>query len=268
MKFKYIAVDVDGTLLDDYDHYDHQRLAADIQQLKQKGVTFIVASGNSLDALHSLFTPTLVNNYVAENGGRIIIAGHEILSHPHQPATVQALLNYAVSQLPVTDLISVSGASQTFIPAKFAAVPVPYYPHHAYFEHWTSIHEPVYNVNVNWHQQRLPQSQINQIVAKINRDFPMVNATYSGAYGIDILPQGVNKASGLNQFVKHTGGHLDQVVAIGDTSNDIEMVTNAGLGVAMQNATMDLKTIADQITAADNNHDGMLQELEQIFTLS
>ena len=96
----------------------------------------------------------------------------------------------------------------------------------------------------------------------------MVNATYSGAYGIDILPQGVNKASGLNQFVKHTGGHLDQVIAIGDTSNDIEMVTNAGLGVAMQNATMDLKTIADQITAVDNNHDGMLQELEQIFTLS
>lgn len=266
MNYKYLAVDVDGTLLDDQDHYNQQRLVSDIQKLKQVGVTFIIASGNSVDALYSLFDKHLINNYVAENGGRIIINGREIHGYPHQRATVKQLLSY-LKQLPPVDLMSVSGATQTFIPSRFQSVAVPYYPHHAYFAALSEITEPIYNVNINWQQQHLPQKQINQIVQQINHDFPGVNATYSGAYGIDILPKGVNKAVGLQCFVAQTAGRLDQVVAIGDTSNDIEMVKAAGLGVAMLNATPDLKTIADRITSADNNHDGMLQEIETIFNL-
>ncbi|MGM9882997.1 MAG: Cof-type HAD-IIB family hydrolase [Limosilactobacillus reuteri] len=266
MTYRYVAVDVDGTLLDDHDHYNRQRLATDIKKLAQLGITFIIASGNSLDALQNLFPRQLVNNYVAENGGRIIVDGQEHFNHPHQAMTVQALLKYVTTQLPAVDLLSVSGASRTFIPQRFNTVPVPYYPHHAYFRHWAEINEPVYNVNVNWYRQKLPPARINQIVDQLNQAFPDVNATYSGAYGIDILPQGVNKAAGLQKFISLTAGSLKELVAIGDTSNDIEMVSAAGLGIAMRNATADLKAVADRITALDNNHDGLLNELESLFS--
>lgn len=266
MTYKYVAVDVDGTLLDDHDHYDHQHLAATIQNLKRDGVTFIIASGNSVDALHTLFDERLVNNYVAENGGRIIIDGQEIHGYPHQMTTIKRLLDY-VHRLPPVDLMSVSGATQTFIPDRFRSIPVPYYPHHTYFTTIGELTEPVYNVNFNWQKRHLPQAQINQIVQQINRTFPEVNATYSGAYGIDILPRGVNKAVGLRRFVAQIGGNLNQVVAIGDTSNDIEMVSEVGLGVAMKNATPDLRAVADRVTSADNNHGGMLREIETLFKL-
>lgn len=267
MTFKYVAVDVDGTLLDDHDRYDRQRLARDIKLLKRSGITFLIASGNSVDALHSIFGKTLVRNYVAENGGRIIVNGVEELGHPHQKSTVNSLINF-MDQLPPVDLMSVSGAQQTYLPQKYATVPVPFYPHHAYFDSFTEVAEPVYNVNFSWYRQQLAQSKINSIVKLINHTLPEVNATYSGAYGIDILPQGVNKATGLQSFVDKTGGSLSEVVAIGDTSNDIEMITAAGLGIAMANATSDLKTVADRITSADNNHDGMLKEIEQLFNLA
>lgn len=266
MTYQYVAVDVDGTLLDDQDNYDHRRLATTIQKLRQRGVTFIIASGNSVDALHSLFDEHLVNNYVAENGGRIIINGKEIQEYPHRRTTIKRLLDYA-HHLPPVDLMSVSGATHTFIPDYFRSISVPYYPHHTYFTTIDEIAEPVYNVNFNWQQRHLPQEQINRIVQQINQNFPEVNATYSGAYGIDILPRGVNKAVGLRHFVAQTGGRLKQVVAIGDTSNDIEMVSEAGLGVAMRNATLDLKKVADLVTVADNNHDGMLREIETLFKL-
>lgn len=266
MTYKYVAVDVDGTLLDDQDNYDHQRLAATIRKLEQHGITFIIASGNSVDALQSLFDEQLVNNYVAENGGRIIINGEVIYGYPHQRATIKRLFDY-VHRLPPVDLMSVSGATQTFIPDRFRLIPVPYYPHHTYFTTIDKVSEPVYNVNFNWQRHHLPQEQINQIVQQINQAFPEVNATYSGAYGIDILPRGVNKAVGLRRFVTQTGGELKQVVAIGDTSNDIEMVSEAGLGVAMKNATPDLKEVADRVTVADNNHDGMLREIDALFNL-
>lgn len=267
MNYKYVAVDVDGTLLDDQDHYNRPRLTADIEKLKQLGVDFIIASGNSVDALHSLFKGCPITNYVAENGGRIIVNGREVHGYPHQWITVKRLWNY-LRQLPPVDLMSISGATQTFIPDRFRSVAVPYYPHHSYFTTLQEITEPAYNVNVNWQRQRLPQSRINQIVQQINHDFPEVNATYSGAFGIDILPTGVNKAVGLQRFVAQTGGQLSQVIAIGDTSNDVEMVKAAGLGVAMLNATPDLKSVADRITMAGNNNDGMLQEIEAIFKLS
>lgn len=58
---------------------------------------------------------------------------------------------------------------------------------------------------------------------------------------------------------------LDQVVAFGDTSNDIEMLSEVGYGYAMKNATADLLKVADKVTRYDNNHAGLLSEIEHQF---
>lgn len=73
-KHSYIAIDIDGTLLDDHDTYDINRFNRAVTTLQQRGYHFIVASGNGYDALKEIFKNSpMVNNFVAENGGRIII---------------------------------------------------------------------------------------------------------------------------------------------------------------------------------------------------
>ncbi|MCH3922799.1 HAD-IIB family hydrolase [Limosilactobacillus sp.] len=267
-KWRYVAIDVDGTLLDDQDHFAADRLNRDVQQLATRGVMFIVASGNSYDALQTIFHPCpAVQNFVAENGGRIIVNGKESFSQPHERKTIANLLDYVNGIVPQPDLLSLSGARQTFIAERFRDVPVPYYPHHAYFSRLADVNEPIYNLNLNWYLHHPPLAWIHNLVRQINRHFPKVHATYSGAWGIDILPAGVDKAVSLTQLIHSTGGEMHELVAFGDTSNDQEMIAEAGCGYAMKNATPDLLELADRTTQYDNNHDGLLREIEQLFQL-
>ena len=56
-KYRFIAIDVDGTLLDDNDKFDVNRLNQDIELLQRQNYHFIIASGNSYDALSTIFQP-------------------------------------------------------------------------------------------------------------------------------------------------------------------------------------------------------------------
>ena len=59
------------------------------------------------------------------------------------------------------------------------------------------------------------------------------------------------------------GLRKDQVMACGDSGNDLEMIRMAGLGVAMANAFPEVKAAADVITL-DNNHDGVAAAIETL----
>jgi hydroxymethylpyrimidine pyrophosphatase-like HAD family hydrolase len=56
----------------------------------------------------------------------------------------------------------------------------------------------------------------------------------------------------------------EQVIAVGDEANDAEMIAEAGLGIAMGNATSELKALAKHVTL-DLDHDGLAEALEPIF---
>jgi hypothetical protein len=58
--------------------------------------------------------------------------------------------------------------------------------------------------------------------------------------------------------------HPERVIAVGDEANDAEMVAEAGLGIAMGNATPELKALADRVTL-DHDHDGLAEALEGLF---
>jgi len=58
--------------------------------------------------------------------------------------------------------------------------------------------------------------------------------------------------------------HPERVIAVGDEANDAEMIAEAGLGIAMGNATPELKALADHVTL-DHDHDGLAEALEPLF---
>jgi Cof subfamily protein (haloacid dehalogenase superfamily) len=91
----------------------------------------------------------------------------------------------------------------------------------------------------------------------------LADLTYSSDNGlIELAAPGVSKATGLAQVTAILGVPLHRVVAFGDMPNDIAMLQAAGHGVAMGNAHVDVRTIADEITAS-NADDGVAKVLER-----
>ena len=81
---------------------------------------------------------------------------------------------------------------------------------------------------------------------------------------LDLAPAGVSKASGLESVCRRLGVHADDVLAIGDGRNDLEMLRWAGRGVAMGQAPDEVKAAADDVTGPVEA-DGAAVELERWF---
>ena len=79
----------------------------------------------------------------------------------------------------------------------------------------------------------------------------------------EITLSGINKAYGIQKVMDHLGITIDDVIAFGDGPNDYEMIEFAGTGVAMGNASEELKELADVITDTVSN-DGVYKAMEQL----
>jgi len=81
-----------------------------------------------------------------------------------------------------------------------------------------------------------------------------------------IMPIHSSKATALAYLLDEWGLSMTQVAAFGDDVNDVEMVAEAGLGVAMDNAVAEVKAVADRITAS-NNRDGVALVVEELLEI-
>jgi len=89
-----------------------------------------------------------------------------------------------------------------------------------------------------------------------------VHITKSKPHYLEFTHKEGTKGHAISFMADHIGCSLDEVIAIGDSWNDHEMIEVAGLGVAMGNALPKLKEIADYVTAS-NNDEGVRQVIEQ-----
>ena len=82
---------------------------------------------------------------------------------------------------------------------------------------------------------------------------------------LEIVPSGINKGEAVRMLCHLTGVPLEQAVAVGDAANDLPMIRTAGVGVAMANATEEVRRAADYITTNDNNHDGIAEVVKHFL---
>ncbi|KAB1204333.1 Sugar phosphatase YidA [Morella rubra] len=73
---------------------------------------------------------------------------------------------------------------------------------------------------------------------------------------LEIVPHGTSKGSGVKMLLDHLGITAEEIMAIGDGENDIEMLQLASLGVALSNGSEKTKAVAD-IIGASNDEDGV-----------
>lgn len=86
------------------------------------------------------------------------------------------------------------------------------------------------------------------------RSWGELEISNSSPNNIELNPQGVSKASALRSLCQWMGIGMSQVVAVGDSLNDIAAIREAGLGVAMGNAQEAVKQAADIITRTNDEH--------------
>jgi len=109
---------------------------------------------------------------------------------------------------------------------------------------------------------------LQDLLAALKAEFPAdklkCNAIYAPNYGLHVVecfaPQ-VNKWHGLTQLLRAWDLSADQVVAVGDDVNDVEMISQAGLGVAMGNAVEPVRAVA-RWQAPSNDAGGVAAAVE------
>lgn len=99
------------------------------------------------------------------------------------------------------------------------------------------------------------------------------NQIHVGVWGgprpiLELSRRGVSKTTGIKHLMATYHIPRGAVVAFGDEHNDAEMLSFAGHGVAMHNATPQIKAVADAITPQDNDYDGMAHYLADYLHLT
>ena len=115
------------------------------------------------------------------------------------------------------------------------------------------IAEPVTRVVI-----RAPDHSAEEF-SRLVDDLGLADTNYYTAW-LDLAPEGVSKASGLTNLCERLDISADEVLAVGDGNNDVEMLIWAGRGVAMGQAPETLKVVADHITGTIAE-DGLVTEL-------
>ena len=86
----------------------------------------------------------------------------------------------------------------------------------------------------------------------------------SEAFFLEIVPRGVDKAECLALLLDRLGLGREEMMACGDSYNDLTMIRYAGLGVAMANAKPEVKAVADFVTLS-NDEDGVAHAVERFI---
>lgn len=99
--------------------------------------------------------------------------------------------------------------------------------------------------------------------ALIEKTFPgRFNVLFSAPTFLEIMPQGVDKGEGIRRLGELYGIGTDEIMALGDSQNDLDMLKAAGFPVAMANAAEEVKAAVAYVTAS-NDDDGVAAAVEK-----
>ena len=258
---RLVAVDMDGTFLDDAMGYDRVRFAALHERMTALGIRFVVASGNQYFQLRSFFPDHPDTLYVAENGAYIAASTGELLVRPLD-RTAAAATWRSLAGWPGLHVV-VCGRTSAYVLTDadpgFVARIGRYFHRLASVDSFEDITDDVCKVTVACTPERT-----DQIVSALREELAYGGVVpVSGGNGaIDLIAPGVHKGSALVWLGAHLGIGTDEMIAFGDGGNDLEMLQTVGLGVAMPHASEQVRSAADAI-AESNNASGVIRFLEQ-----
>ena len=268
MDIKIIATDMDGTLLDPQGQLDLPRLEKILDQLDQRGVRFVIATGNEVHRMRQLLGHLAERVVlVVANGARIFEHNKLLQAQTWDDAMVDRVLGHFKGR-ECQDQFVVTGMNGGFVKKgtifteldKFMTpemIEKLYQRMHFVDEFDSSLFGGVLKMSMVVGEERS-----DAVLQEINDLFDGQIRAVSSGYGcIDILQTGIHKAWGLEELLKRWGLKSEQIMAFGDSENDIEMLELAGISYAMENAEESVKEVATGVAPA-NSQAGVYQVLE------
>ena len=268
MDIKVIATDMDGTLLDPKGQLDLPRLEKILDKLDQRGIRFVIATGNEVHRMRQLLGHLAERVVlVVANGARIFENNELIQSQTWDDAMVDKALGHFKGR-ECQDQFVITAMNGGFVKTgtvfteldKFMTPEMieKLYQRMQFVDEFdSSLFGGVLKMSMVVGEERL-----DSILQEINDLFDGHVRAVSSGYGcIDILQDGIHKAWGLVELLKRWNLKPEQIMAFGDSENDIEMLELAGISFAMENAEEAVKEIATKVAPA-NSQAGVYQVLE------
>lgn len=261
MEYKLVAVDLDGTLLDENYRIGQNALDA-IACAAEAGVAFTIATGRMHDSAAKFARLLGLELPIISYNGSVIRAAGAPEEYRH----------LKVPRDSAAEALSLVGKDKALRYAFLEGRVLTDTPHE-----WTDNYAKVMGVRMEC---------VEDLVARLNGDPTMivfmcdesdtpntteflskrldssVRLTNSNPWFVDVLNKNASKADALKFLANRLGISMKQTIAIGDSWNDLEMLEAAGLGVAVANAAEKLKVHADYVTRSERGL-GVVEVLEK-----
>jgi len=268
MDIRVIATDMDGTLLDPKGQLDLPRLEKILDKLDQCDIRFVIATGNEVHRMRQLLGHLAERVVlVVANGARIFENNELIQAQTWDDAMVDRALAHFKGR-ECQDQFVVTAMNGGFVKKGTVFTELDKFMTLEMIEKLYQRMNFVDEFDSNLFGGVLKMSMVvgeersESVLQEINDLFDGHVRAVSSGYGcIDILQDGIHKAWGLVELLKRWNLKPEQIMAFGDSENDIEMLELAGISYAMENAEEAVKRVATKVAPA-NSQAGVYKVLE------
>lgn len=261
MEYKIIASDLDGTFLNKQETVSPENFQA-LERLAQLGVHFVPTSGRSYAEMpKQLQQCPLIRYYIGSDGSTVY---DKLTNTTHSLSLPKDLGHLVLDKLfsyPVSIMLHADNRSYVDASRHFAAD----YRAHNYNDSWLRFvletntpvedfkafayaHDKIEEFCVFF--QNLEDLQECQAYFESN---PELLVAQTNQYNLEVFWKNAGKGNALMLLADILGVDRAATIAVGDSTNDLTMVQQAGLGLAMANAAEALKAAADAVIC-DNDH--------------
>ena len=277
---RLIAFDMDGTVLDDHKKILPQTKEV-LERLAEQGIELVPATGRPfcglspeierLQGVRYVITCNGAGIYEKETGNCLM--GDNIsldsllpLLTELEPLSVMAdpflkgKAFMSAKNRPLVEKMHVSEELKEYIRTSRTLVP-------DLVEYLRERGDDVEKLTINFAENEDGVLQGYDEVLTIVRKYPQMNAVSGGIRNIEITKSGVTKASALMWLGEYLAIDREEIIAFGDSENDLEMLRAAGIGVAMENAEKEAKEVADFVTLS-NTDNGIVYALQKFGVLA
>lgn len=251
--WRVAALDMDDTLLRS-DGSISPRTVETLLRWREDGRQLVIATGRPLRTVHAPLPKELHDlAIVCYNGAEIYVAGNKVHENLIPAETVQELVERILFAEPEATVgLEVHGELYLNRPLERRTA-------YQVADLLEIAAQPAAKILI-FGEQTAALAPVLAAVPATART--LLSARYH--HFVQILAAGATKAAALNVLLNEWSIPLAQAIAFGDDTNDVEMLAECGLGVAVANAADEVKVHADHITVS-NDEDGVALVLEQLL---
>ncbi|MDF2911803.1 MAG: Cof-type family hydrolase [Sporolactobacillus laevolacticus] len=271
MVYRLLALDIDGTLLSSNNRLDRQTKDA-IQYAQKKGVIVTLVSERHFHSAAKVARALRLTQPIITHNGAFVSSSMDDpvytskIDHSVLMQLAEFLETYPCQIQMSHERLSISNRPhQKNLIAKMTIgmneplfYPVTYVD--SLSQYLLENYEGATDVKVKLDDKKV----MDDLEKAIGDYFPSLDAWRTAPDSLTLVRQGTSKFNGLLFFAGQLGIPLHEIVAVGDSLQDAEMIEKAGLGVAMRNAPAEVKEKADWLTRS-NDMDGVAYVVREVF---